>query len=51
LLDDRSPGPAAILARFLHFEAIPADWHDWHVNVTSPAKLALTFAREREGKA
>jgi 5'-3' exonuclease len=39
---------AAILARFLHFEAIPADWHDWHVNVTSPAKLALTFARERD---
>jgi 5'-3' exonuclease len=39
---------AAVLARFLHFEAIPADWHDWHVNVTSPAKLALTFARERE---
>ena len=36
---------AAILARFLHFEAIPADWHDWHVNVTNPAKLAPTFAR------
>jgi 5'-3' exonuclease len=39
---------AAVLARFVHFEAIPADWHDWHVNVTRPAKLALTFARERE---
>ena len=39
---------AAILARFLHFEAIPADWRDWHVNVTNPAKLALTFARERD---
>jgi 5'-3' exonuclease len=38
----------AVLARFLHFEAIPADWHDWHVNVTNPAKLALTFARERD---
>jgi 5'-3' exonuclease len=39
---------AAILARFLHFEAIPADWHEWHVNVANPAKLALTFARERD---
>jgi 5'-3' exonuclease len=39
---------AAVLARFIHFEAIPADWHDWHVDVTSPAKLALTFARERD---
>ena len=39
---------AAVLARFVHFEAIPADWHDWHVNVTSPAKLALTFERERD---
>ena len=39
---------AAVLARFMHFEAIPDNWRDWHVNVTSPARLALTFARERE---
>src|SRR5262245_54862884 len=39
---------AAVLARFVHFEAIPPDWRDWHVNVSSPAKLALTFARERD---
>jgi 5'-3' exonuclease len=39
---------AAVLARFGHFEAIPPDWREWHVNVNSPAKLALTFARERD---
>ena len=39
---------AAILARFLHFEAIPADWHDWHVNATNPAALSQTLAQERE---
>src|SRR4029077_13201241 len=39
---------AAVLGRFVHFEAIPADWRDWHVNVTSPGKLALTFERERD---
>ena len=39
---------AAVLARFVHFEAIPADWREWHVNVTSPARLASTFAKERE---
>ena len=39
---------AAVLARFVHFEAIPADWREWHVNVSSPARLALTFDRERD---
>src|SRR5262244_3868611 len=39
---------AAVLARFVHFEAIPADWREWHVNVASPARLALTFERERD---
>jgi 5'-3' exonuclease len=39
---------AAVLARFGHIEAIPPDWHDWHVNATSPAKLAATLARERD---
>jgi 5'-3' exonuclease len=39
---------AAVLARFVHFEAIPADWRDWHVNVASPARLAMTFERERD---
>jgi 5'-3' exonuclease len=39
---------AAVLARFQHLEAIPADWRDWHVNASSPAALAATFARERD---
>ena len=39
---------AAVLARFGRIEAIPPDWHDWHVNATSPAKLAATLARERD---
>jgi 5'-3' exonuclease len=39
---------AAILARYGHLEAIPADWRQWHVNVVSPARLAETLLRERE---
>jgi 5'-3' exonuclease len=39
---------AAVLARFGHLENIPADWHDWHVNATSPAALSQTLAQERE---
>jgi 5'-3' exonuclease len=31
---------AAVLARYGHLEAIPADPREWNVNVTSPAKLA-----------
>ena len=34
---------AAVLARFSHLEAIPADWRDWHANVASPASLARTL--------
>src|SRR5690349_17330523 len=26
---------AGVLAKFLHLEAIPQDWHEWHVNVAS----------------
>ncbi|HEY6337997.1 MAG TPA: 5'-3' exonuclease H3TH domain-containing protein [Candidatus Sulfotelmatobacter sp.] len=39
---------AAVLAKFGHLESIPADWRDWHVNVTSASKLADTLTRERE---
>jgi 5'-3' exonuclease len=39
---------AAVLARFGHLEAIPQDYRDWHVNATSPARLAETLARERD---
>ena len=39
---------AAILARYGHLEAIPAEWRQWHVNVVNPARLAETLVRERE---
>jgi 5'-3' exonuclease len=39
---------AAVLARFGHIEAIPDDWHEWHVNAANPAALAATLTRERE---
>jgi 5'-3' exonuclease len=38
---------AAVLARFGHLEAIPADYREWHVNASRPAELAATLARER----
>ena len=37
---------AAVLARYGHLEAIPADSGKWNVKVTSPAKLAETLRRE-----
>ena len=39
---------AAVLAKFVHFESIPADWGEWGVNVTNASALARTFATERE---
>jgi len=39
---------AAVLSRFEHLEAIPADWREWHVNAASPASLAATLARDRD---
>jgi 5'-3' exonuclease len=39
---------AAVLARFGHFESIPADWREWRVNAANASTLAQTFARERE---
>ena len=39
---------AALLARFGHIDAIPSDWHDWHVNVAGPARLAKTLADQRD---
>jgi len=38
---------AAVLARFGHLEAIPADWRTWGVNASRPAVLAATLERER----
>ena len=37
---------AAVLAKFLHLEAIPKDWRDWHVDVTGASSLAATLAQE-----
>ena len=39
---------AAVLARFKRLEDIPADWKEWHVNASSPARLADTLARDRK---
>jgi len=39
---------AAVLARYLHIEAIPADPRAWNVNVASPGKLAQTLQRDGE---
>jgi 5'-3' exonuclease len=39
---------AAVLAKFVHLESIPADWREWHVKATSAGALAETLSRERE---
>ena len=39
---------AAVLAKFLHLEAIPPDHREWHVNVTNAGALAATLREERE---
>jgi 5'-3' exonuclease len=39
---------AAVLAKFVHLEAIPASRHDWHVNVSNSGSLAATLAENRE---
>ena len=39
---------AAVLAKYGHIEAIPADWRSWHINASRPAALAATLERDRE---
>lgn len=39
---------AAVLAKFIHLEAIPADYREWHVNAANASSLAATLTRERE---
>jgi 5'-3' exonuclease len=39
---------AAVLAKFVHLESIPADYREWHVNATNASALANTLARERD---
>ena len=39
---------AAVLSKFIHFESIPADWGEWHVNAANAGALADTLAREKD---
>src|SRR5258706_4473002 len=39
---------AAVLAKFVHLESIPADWREWRVNAASASALASTLLRERD---
>jgi len=39
---------AAVLAKYRHIEAIPADPREWNVNVASAARLAQTLQADRE---
>jgi 5'-3' exonuclease len=39
---------AAVLARYGHLEAIPEDWRQWGLNVSSPGALAQTLTRQRD---
>jgi 5'-3' exonuclease len=39
---------AAVLARFVHLESIPADWRDWRVNVGNAGALARTLSDQRD---
>ena len=39
---------AAVLAKFGHIEAIPADPREWRVNASGAGALAATLARERD---
>ena len=39
---------AAVLAKFVHLESIPADSREWRVNAANASALAATLFRERE---
>jgi 5'-3' exonuclease len=39
---------AAVLAKFLHLESIPADCRDWRVNAANAGALAATLCEQRE---
>jgi 5'-3' exonuclease len=39
---------AAVLAKFVHLESIPADYREWRANVANASSLAATLTRERE---
>ena len=39
---------AAVLAKYRHIEAIPADWRTWGVNAANAAALSRVLAEERD---
>jgi 5'-3' exonuclease len=39
---------AAVLARYGHLEAIPADWREWRVNAANAQSLARTLAGQHD---
>jgi 5'-3' exonuclease len=39
---------AAVLAKFVHIESIPADWREWGVNAANASALARTLSSERD---
>jgi 5'-3' exonuclease len=39
---------AAVLAKFVHLESIPADFREWGLSVTSASTLAATLSRDME---
>jgi 5'-3' exonuclease len=39
---------AAVLAKFVHLESIPADYREWHVNAANAGALAATLSGERD---
>jgi 5'-3' exonuclease len=39
---------AAVLAKFIHLESIPADYREWGLNVANASTLAGTLCRERD---
>ena len=39
---------ATVLHKFIHLEAVPRDFRDWHVNVANARSLADTLCREWE---
>jgi 5'-3' exonuclease len=40
---------AAVLAKYVHLESIPADWREWGVNAANASALAHTLTSQREG--
>jgi 5'-3' exonuclease len=39
---------AAVLAKFVHLESIPADYREWRVNAANASALALTLSQEHD---